>query len=62
LSVEKCKKILGDKAANMTDELIEKMRDELYVAANLAFSHWQKSSRKVMSDSRQLAVAERTER
>lgn len=43
LSVERCKKILGDKAVGMTDEFVEKMRDELYIAANLAFANWQKS-------------------
>lgn len=43
LSIEQCKKILGNKAKNYSDELIEAIRDELYVAANLAFAHWQKN-------------------
>lgn len=44
LSLERCKKVLGEKAVGMTDEFIEQMRDELYIAANLAFSHWHKSN------------------
>lgn len=44
LSVEQSKKILGDEAKNLTDEQIEAMRDELYIAANLAFAHWQHSN------------------
>jgi hypothetical protein len=43
LSVENCKKILGDKAIGLSDKAVEAIRDELYVAANLAFAHWQKS-------------------
>lgn len=43
LSLENCKKILGDKAIDLSDEAIEEIRDELYIAANLAFSHWQKN-------------------
>ncbi|HRY76631.1 MAG TPA: hypothetical protein P5524_00485 [Candidatus Paceibacterota bacterium] len=43
LSVEQCKKILGDKAKNYTDEKIEAIRDQLYILANLAFGHWQKN-------------------
>jgi len=43
LSVEKCKKVLGAAAEKLTDEEIESFRDELYIAANLAFSHWQES-------------------
>ena len=43
LSIEQCKKILGGKAKNYTDEQIETIRDELYVAANLSFGHWQKN-------------------
>jgi hypothetical protein len=43
LTLEKCKKILGDKAKNYTDERIEAIRDELYVVANLSFKHWKKS-------------------
>ena len=43
LTLEQAKKILGDKAKNYTDEQLETMRDELYIAANLAFNHWQKS-------------------
>ena len=43
LSVEKCKKILGDKAKIFTDEEVEELRDEFYVAANLAFNDWQKN-------------------
>lgn len=43
LSVERCKKLLGDKAKNYTDEQIEARRDELYIAATLAFNDWQKN-------------------
>jgi len=44
LSVEQCKKILGDKSKNYTDEQIEVIRDELYILANLAFEHWKSCS------------------
>ncbi len=43
LSIEQCKKVLGDKVKNLTDESIEEIRDALYIQANLAFNHWQKS-------------------
>jgi hypothetical protein len=43
LTLERCKKILGNKANELSDEKIEAMRDELYIAANLAFAHWQKN-------------------
>ncbi len=43
LTVEQCKKILGEKTKNYTDEQIEAIRDELYIAANLSFEHWRKS-------------------
>ncbi len=43
LSVETCKKIMGKDADNLTDENIEQIRDDLYIVANLAFSHWQQS-------------------
>ncbi len=43
LTLLQTKKILGDKAKNYTDERIEAIRDELYVAANLAFEHWRKN-------------------
>lgn len=42
-TLEHCKKILGDKAVGLSDEAIEAIRDELYIAANLAFNHWQKN-------------------
>jgi hypothetical protein len=41
LSVEKCKKILGEDAEGRSDEAIELIRDDLYRIANLAFTHWQ---------------------
>ncbi len=44
LSIEQCKKILGEKAKNLSDENIEAIRDALYVQANLLFNHWQRSS------------------
>ena len=44
LTIERCKKILGNKAEGLSDEKIEKMRDELYISANLAFEHWRKSN------------------
>jgi hypothetical protein len=40
LSIEHCKKILGERAKNYTDEKLEEIRDELYIIANLAFEHW----------------------
>jgi len=43
LPVQQCKKILGEKAKNYSDEVVEAIRDELYVAANLAFEHWRKN-------------------
>ncbi len=43
LSIEQCKKTLGDKSKNYTDGQIEAIRDQLYIAANLAFAHWQKN-------------------
>jgi len=46
LSIEKCKKILGNKAAKYSDEQLGKIRDELYIAANLAFENWRSSSTK----------------
>ena len=42
LTLEQCKKILGDKAKDYRDESIELIRDQLYVAANLSFEHWKK--------------------
>ena len=42
LSIERCRKILGTKAENLTDEEIEKVRDELYIGANLAFENWRR--------------------
>lgn len=40
-TLEHCRKILGKKADGLTDEQVEAVRDELYIAANLAFSNWQ---------------------
>jgi len=42
LTLEQCKKILGDKAKNYSEESIELIRDQLYIAANLSFEHWKK--------------------
>lgn len=44
LSVEQCKKILGERARNYTDEQLEAIRDELYILAGLAFEHWKHCS------------------
>ena len=44
LTLEHCKKILGDKAEGLSDENIEAIRDELYIAANFAFENWRKSN------------------
>lgn len=41
LSIEQCRKLIADK--NLTDEEVEQVRDELYILANLAFDHWQKT-------------------
>lgn len=43
LAITQCKKVLGEKARDLTDEQIEAIRDQLYIAANLAFTHWQKN-------------------
>lgn len=43
LSITECRKILGDKAKNLSDENIEAIRDALYLQANLVFNNWQKS-------------------
>jgi len=43
ITIKHCRKILGDKARNYTDEQIEAIRDQLYILANLAFGHWQKN-------------------
>jgi hypothetical protein len=44
LSVEQCKRILGERAKNYTDEQLEAIRDELYILAGLAFEHWKRYS------------------
>lgn len=41
LTIEQCKKIIGDK--NLTDKEVEEIRDELYILANLAFEHWRET-------------------
>ena len=43
LSIEQCRKRLGDKAKDLTDETIENIRDVLYVQAGLIFDEWRKS-------------------
>lgn len=43
LSVEKCRKLLGKNTEGLSDEAIEQIRGDLYVAANLAFTRWQES-------------------
>jgi len=43
LTLTHCKKILGDKAAELSDEDIDVLRHEMYVLANLSFTHWQKN-------------------
>lgn len=58
LTLQHCKKVLGDKAKNYTDEQIEAIRDELYIAANLAFEHWRKSSSTKGEEKSSLAVGE----
>ena len=42
-TLQQIRKVLGKKAEDLTDEQVEAIRDELYIAANLAFAHWQKS-------------------
>lgn len=44
LSLEQCKKNLGERARNYTDEQLEAIRDELYILAGLAFEHWKHCS------------------
>ena len=43
LTITHCKKILGDKAADLSDEDIDALRHEMYVLANLSFSNWKKN-------------------
>jgi len=42
LTLTHCKKILGNKAADLSDEDIDILRHEMYVLANISFNHWQK--------------------
>lgn len=44
LSLEQCKKILNNNESKFNDEVIESVRDELYVLANLAFKQWKNKS------------------
>ena len=61
LTLEQCKKLLGDKAKNYSDEFIEALRDELYVAANLSFEHWRKNCSSTEGDgAASLSVGEQT--
>ena len=46
LTIEQCKKILNGNGLNLNDEQVERIRDELYIAANICFDHWQKSQMK----------------
>lgn len=43
LTLTHCKKILGNEAADLSDEDIDALRHEMYVLANLSFNHWQKN-------------------
>jgi len=42
ISIKKAREILGDKYKNLSDEEIEKIRDEVYQLANLVFDSWLK--------------------
>ena len=44
LTVQELKLKLGAKADGLTDDVIETMRDQLYVIAGLMFEHWRKSN------------------
>ena len=57
-TLEHCKKILDDKAVGLSDEAIEAIRDELYIAASLAFEHWRKSSSTKGEEKSSLVVGE----
>lgn len=43
LSVQECRKRLGSKAKDLTDENLELVRDQLYILAGLAFTHWKEN-------------------
>lgn len=45
ISISKCRKLIGIKAKNMTDEEVEEVRDQLYQLANLAFDNWLEEKR-----------------
>jgi hypothetical protein len=46
LSIEQCRKTLGEKAAKLTDEQLVVLRDSLYSTVNLIFDHLQKKEMK----------------
>jgi len=52
LSVERCREILGDKAASMTDAQIEEARDQLYALARIVIEMYtdQKTRRLIQAE------------
>ena len=44
LTITYCRKRLGDKAKDLTDEQLEAIRDQLYILAGLSFEYWRKSN------------------
>ncbi len=46
LTIERCRKILAERATNLTDEQVAVLRDSLYGAVNLIFDHLQKKEMK----------------
>jgi hypothetical protein len=46
LSLERCRKILGDRSKNLSDEQVAVLRDSLYSAVNLIFDNLQKKEMK----------------
>jgi len=48
LSVERCREILGDKAAGMTDAQMEQARDQLYVLARIVIDMYHDEEKRRM--------------
>ena len=48
MSVERCREILGDKAAGMTDAQMEQARDQLYVLARIVIDMYHDEEKRRM--------------
>lgn len=40
VSIDRCRKLLGKAAENLTDAQIERIRHEMYRLASVLFDHW----------------------